>query len=232
MAFSFSYSRWTTWAECPAKYKFKHIDKLSEPKSAAMQRGIDIHSAVADYVSAKTPDMPAELKHFTALADQLRSVPSDYKMVEQQMAFDKEERRCDWFGPNAYWRFIWDVGVVNGKKTTVNSVDWKAGKPRGSYDAQMQIFAIPAYWLFPALESFTGHLVYLDVGDTVAVTYDRAAFYGPTCDPAARDGLYGLWLANVGMMEADRAFRATPSRDACRFCHFSARKGGPCQEGV
>ncbi|MGH7179596.1 MAG: hypothetical protein ACREJC_19630, partial [Tepidisphaeraceae bacterium] len=105
------------------------------------------------------------------------------------------------------------------------------GQPRGSYDAQMQIFAIPAYWMFEKLETFKGHLVYLDTGDTVSVEYDRAQFYGPSGDPASRDGLYGLWMSNVAMMESDRAFRAKPSRDACRFCHFHQKKGGPCAVG-
>lgn len=232
MSFSFSYSRWSTWAECPAKYKYKHIDKLPEPKSKAMQRGIDIHEAVAAYVDGKSDVMPESLKLFEGLANDLRNMPDPkLRKVEMQVAFDKDRKRVEWFSRNAYWRFIWDVMVFNGRGKEVDACDWKTGQPRGSYDAQMQIFAIPAYWMFENLETFRGHLVYLDTGDTVMVEYDRATFYGPSGDPAQRDGLYGLWMANVAMMEADRAFRPTPSREACRFCHFHKAKGGPCDAG-
>jgi len=196
-----------------------------------MQRGIDIHAAVAAYVDCKTDVLPDSLKLFTILADGIRAVPSDYRMVEMQLAFDKDQKRVEWFGRNAYWRFIWDAGMVNGPKTAFNAVDFKTGQPRGSYDAQMQIFAIPAYWMFDKLETFKGHLVYLDTGDTVTVTYDRAQFYGPSGDPAQRDGLYGLWMANAAMMEADQAFRPKPSRDACKWCTFHKAKGGPCEAG-
>jgi len=228
--FAFSYSRWSAWSECPAKYRYKHVDKLPEPKSAAMAKGIAAHQAAADYVSGKTDVLPPALRHYSRLAGEMRAVPEDHKFVEAQFAFDQDHQRCDWFGPNAAWRFIWDVGIVNGAKTQVNAVDFKTGSPRGSYDAQMQIFAIPAYWMFPKLENFLGHLAYLDTGDTVTVSYDRGVFYGPSGDPAKREGLHGYWMNNVAMMRNDRAFVATPSRDACKFCHYSDRRGGPCHD--
>lgn len=235
MTFSFSYSRWSCWDECPAKYKYKHIDKLPEPKSKAMEKGIEVHRQVAEYIEGKTDERPASLRLFTGMADALRDeAKHDLCKVEMQVAFDKDRKRVEWFSRNAYWRFIWDVLYINRRKdslASVDAVDWKTGQPRGSYDAQMQIFAIPAYWMFDNLTTFKGHLVYLDTGDVVTVEYDRAQFYGPSCDPAANDGLYGLWMANVAMMESDRAFRAKPSREACRFCHFHKAKGGPCEQG-
>ena len=232
MSFSFSYSRWSAWDECPAKYKYKHIDKLPEPKSPAMAKGIAVHRDVAAYIEGKADERPDSLKRFTALADGLREATSHGMCkVEMQVAFDKGQKRVEWFGRNAYWRFIWDAMTFNSTATKVDAVDWKTGQPRGSYDAQMQIFAIPAYWMFENLETFKGHLVYLDTGDTVTVEYDRAKFFGPSGDPAANDGLYGMWMANVAMMESDRAFRPKPSRDACKWCHFHKAKGGPCEAG-
>lgn len=231
-SFSFSYSRWSLWSKCPAAFKYANIDKLPRAKSPAMERGIKIHDAIAGYVGNKTDAFPEAGEKFSLLLRELRTLPEAQKAVEMQLAFDKEQRRCDWFGPNAYWRFIWDVGVFNEHGKHFNAIDWKTGKPYGSYTDQMQIFTIPAFWMIPDLESFTGHLLYLDSGDSVKVTYTREQFYGPSCDPANRDGLYGLWLSNVEMMEADRTFRPTPSQDACRFCDFHSKRGGPCNVGV
>jgi len=105
----------------------------------------------------------------------------------------------------------------------IEMADWKTGKMYGSYDAQMQIFSIPAFLRFPSLESFAGNLIYLESGDSVRTVYTRPQF---------ENGLNDLWRSNAAMMAADRSFTPKPSRDACRFCDFHAKKGGPCQDGV
>lgn len=232
MKFSFSYSRWSVWKECPAKYRYKFIECLPEPKSKAMERGIKVHEDAAAYVEGRMDKVPASLERFSVLATELREWPGPRKMVESQIAFDVDRRRCDWFGPNAYWRFIWDVAAWDAAEQAVNIVDWKTGSPRGSYDEQMQIFALPAYWMFKSLEWFGAHLVYLDTGDVNSMTFTREQVFGPSGDPVKGDGLNGVWLANVSMMASDRAFRPTPSESACKWCAFSWRKGGPCREGV
>ena len=110
MTFSFSYSRWSCWDECPAKYKYKHIDKLPEPKSKAMEKGIEVHRQVAEYIEGKTDERPASLRLFTGMADALRDeAKHDMCKVEKQVALDKHRKRVEWFSRNAYWRFIWDV---------------------------------------------------------------------------------------------------------------------------
>lgn len=220
--FSFSYSRWSLWKKCPRQYKYKHVDKMYEPTSPAMLKGRETHTALEKYVKQETHERPPEAKRFTKLVDDLRQVPPDQIKVEEQMAYDRDQRPCAWFGPNAYYRFIWDVGVLNAPAPThVDAVDWKTGKMYGSYDDQMQLFAIPAFLRFPKLESFSGHLIYLDSGDAVSVTYTRDQFEG---------GLNDLWKGNAAMMEADQSFEPKPSADACRFCHFKASKGGPCRD--
>lgn len=227
--FAFSYSRWALWKQCPAAYKYKNIDKLPEPASPAMERGRKVHDDVANYVDNKRDDRPKVLDRFTMLADGIRRVAPENKLVEGQLAFDRDFKRCDWFGPNAYTRFIWDAAIWDDQRREMNAVDWKTGQPRGSYDDQMQIFAMPAYWTLPNLESFTGHLVYLDHGDSVAYPIDRATWFGAQGDPARKDGYYGMWLDNIARFEADTTFAPTPSFDACKFCKFKTAKGGPCQ---
>lgn len=231
-SFAFSYSRWALWDTCPAAYKYKNIDKIPEPVSKAMERGRKVHDAAAAWVEGKSAQRPKELERFTLLADGIRAMPAELKSIEVQMAFDADNLPCSWFGPNARWRFIWDAAVVDPRRVHMDAVDWKTGSPKGSYDAQMQIFAIPAFWTEPALETFTGHLVYLDSGGVIDYPITREQFYGPSGDPARRDGLYGLWMNNAAMMESDRAFTPKPSFDACRWCNFHWKKGGPCKSGV
>jgi len=230
--FSFSYSRWSLWRKCPKAFKLQNVDKLPIETGPALIKGRKIHDEIADYLQHKTDEAPTSLtKKFATLGQQLRDVPSSNIMIEDQMAFDKDRRAVGWFGANAYYRMIWDVGVSVSNKV-IQAVDWKTGKPYDSYDDQKQIFALPAFWLNPDLEEFTGNWVYLDHGDVHSTTFNRAQMYGPTCDPAADDGLHGLWKANAAMMESDVSYRATPSKDACKWCEFGPNKQNLCEDGV
>ena len=47
---SWSFSRWNVYEECPAKAKYKFIDKLKEPGSAAMDRGTALHKQCEDFL--------------------------------------------------------------------------------------------------------------------------------------------------------------------------------------
>lgn len=230
--FSFSYSRWSLWRKCPKAFKLQHVDKLPMETGEALLKGRRIHDEIAGYLEGKTTEQPKSLsKKFAIMGAQIAGVPSGDMLVEKQMAFDKDSRPVGWFGANAYFRFIWDVGIT-ASPTEVQAVDWKTGRPYDSYDDQKQMFALPAFWLNPNLESFTGHWVYLDHGDVHTTTFTRDQVYGPTGDPAANDGLHGMWKANAAMMESDIAFRPTPSREACKWCEFGPNKQNICAEGV
>lgn len=232
-SFAFSYSRWSDWKKCPQMYKFKNVDKVDTgPTSPALLKGRKVHDDVAHYLEGKT-DLPEVLaKHFSIVGQHIRELPKDRKAIEKQMAFDREAKPVSWFGKNAYTRFIWDALVLDAPRisevTKASAIDWKTGKPYGSYDDQMQIFSIPAFWTYPNLEEFTGHLLYLDSGEDKDFTITRTQFY---------EHVQGTWVANIRMMEADVAYPPKPSRDACRFCDFNAKgKGmdkpwGVCQVG-
>ena len=61
---SWSFSRYMDWRGCPAKAKYKHLDKLAEPPNAAMERGSMIHKLAEDYTLGVLKRIPAELKAF------------------------------------------------------------------------------------------------------------------------------------------------------------------------
>ena len=50
-----SYSRLTTWEQCPLKAKLKYIDGLKEPGSPAMDRGTAIHKDAEEQGSDGQP---------------------------------------------------------------------------------------------------------------------------------------------------------------------------------
>ena len=230
--FSFSYSRWADWSKCPAMYKYKHIDKVDTgPTPKALLEGRKVHDDVAHFIEGKENKMPDRLsKHFSILGETLAWMYDQMKegivQVEKQLAFDRDKRPVKWFGKNAYTRFIWDVLVVDDdnltKVTQAHAVDWKTGKPYGSYDDQMQIFSLPAFWTYPNLEVFGGHLLYLDTGDEeFEISREQFDQY-----------VERTWQNNIATMESDKSFTPTPSRDACRFCDFGPAKMGLCKVGM
>jgi len=214
-------------------FKYKHVDKIDTgPTPKALIEGRKVHDDVAHYIEGKTSEMPERLsKNFSIVGETLRQDYANMKegvvQVEKQMAFDREAKPVSWFGANAYTRFIWDVLYVDDDRIagveTAAAVDWKTGRPYGSYDDQMQIFSIPAFWTYPRLETFTGHLLYLDTGDDKEFEITREQFY---------THVERTWVGNIRMMEADKSYQPTPSKDACRFCDFGPRKLGICPVGV
>lgn len=229
--FAFSYSRWATWRKCPKSYKLQHVDKIDTgPTPKAMLEGRKVHDDIAHYLEAKKPEIPERLsKNFKILGEKLnwmyREMHDGIVQVEKQMSFDREQRPVSWFSSDSWTRFIWDALVVDAAKipdvTMASAVDWKTGKPYGSYDDQMQIFSLPAFWTYPNLQTFTGHLLYLDTGEDKEFTITREQFYG---------GLERTWLGNVSMMESDVAYPATPSKDSCRWCDFGRKKLNICED--
>ncbi len=220
--FSFSYSRWSLYSKCPKAFKLKNVDKIDTgPTPPALLKGRKVHDDAANYLMGKTDEMPQALTKFSILANDIRSLPADKLHIEEQMAFDKQGLRTTWFGPTTYYRFTWDVGIETSPQK-VDAVDWKTGKRYDSYDDQQQLFALPAFWINPNLEEFTGHWCYLDTGEVDSVTFNRQQ----------AQHLSQVWAGNAAMMEADKAFLPKPSKSACRFCDFGPNKMNICEDGV
>jgi len=55
---SWSNTRWNDYAQCPARAHWKHIDKLPEPKSAPMARGIEMARIEEAYFKGELKTLP------------------------------------------------------------------------------------------------------------------------------------------------------------------------------
>lgn len=55
---SWSNSRWGDYSQCPARAHYKHIQKLQEPKSGYMDRGIEIAKIEEDFFTGKAKTLP------------------------------------------------------------------------------------------------------------------------------------------------------------------------------
>lgn len=215
---SWSFSRWSDYDQCPAKAKYKHIDKLREPPNEAMTRGIRIHKAAEDFLAGKAKQLPEDLK---LLKKEYTDMKKLMPRCEQEWALDSEWKPTGWFDKNAWLRIKMDAEArAKGDPTTMLADDTKTGKPRGGYGAQMSLYALGGFFLYPMIQKVRTRLLFTDHGPSATVVEEFERKDAPV--------LQKDWLKRIKAMLNDKRFAPKPG-NYCMWCHFSKSKGGPCK---
>lgn len=233
---SWSFSRYSDYKQCPLKAKLKHLDKIEEPPSDAMQRGADIGRMAELFIKGTLKKLPVELKKFKAKFEELRKMYARdprSMTVEDTWAFTGTwgpSRWDDW--ANCVVRVKVDAGYPTGKKT-MTVIDWKTGKFRAEqkedYLEQLELYALAALLRNQALEEVRTFLCYLDAGVTHPEPgSDDERVYTRADLPE----LKRTWDRRTRSMLLDRSFVPRPN-DRCVWCHYrKANKengGGQCR---
>lgn len=222
---AWSYSRYADYKQCPAKFKFKHLMRLPDPGSPAMQRGNDIHAMAEKYVKLRGKGkIPPELKNVAvelehcrkagAIAEQAMGFHDDWQWTGQPHWFDRGLSRPVWF------RMKMDVAVSYEDCTGLVG-DWKTGKKYFSNEEQIELFGAAALMRFPKWKEVDCRLWYTDVD---ADDNEIQRVYTVTDGAKIRRD----WEKRVLPMFNDRRFAPTPN-DKCHWCAFRKEAGGPCQ---
>ena len=238
---AWSYSRLMDYEKCPQLYKFKVIDKLPEPGSAAMERGGDIHKKAEAYLNSRKSKCPQELKRVEPELKALRRLGA---VAEDQWTFTRDfAGSTSWFGKDAWARLKIDsvADIKFGDASSVRSlevagkapsdkqvgvwvVDWKTGKfrPEASVD-QLELYVLGSFLLRPSAAFALASLAFTDVGQLVHSFVLR--------NPRTVSAMKAKWLKRVKPLQVETKFKPTPSDAACYWCFFSKKKGGPCKAG-
>ena len=129
---SWSFSRYSTYQSCAFKAYLTIIEKLKEPKNAAMERGTGIHDGAEKYLKGELKALPKEMAGFKALAKRLRDKRKkepDSVIIEDMWVFKKDWTPTVWNDWNGAWVRI-KVDVAERTGNVVNIGDWKSGKFR------------------------------------------------------------------------------------------------------
>ena len=220
---AWSFSAWDMWRECPAKYKYAKIDKLGTTDKPAFLKGRQVHDGIAKFLTREIDTLPPAVtsKIATRTYNEFRTF--DNIVVEQQWGFDRQWKPTGWFakGPHATWlRTIVDAGILYDDMTA-EVIDHKTGKPRGSYDDQLELFALSTMRHLPAVTNVTTRLQFVE-HEVPPVIHAYPASDVPK--------LIDKWEGKVRPMFEDTAFLPRPG-DRCRWCDFSRSNGGPCRYG-
>jgi hypothetical protein len=232
---SWSFSRYSDFRECPLKFKLKHMDRIKEPPSDAMQRGIDNHTFAEQYVKGTLKKLPPALCGLKAEFDAMRKMYKAKKfpmIVEDNWAFtvDWEETQWnDWV--NCWVRIKLDAAHYTDARTMFVT-DWKGGKPNdfknAEYMEQMELYAVAAL-LMSAVEDVEIHvrLGYHETGEFIVprdkegneIVYTRADL----------PRLLKEWNKRVKPMMTATNFPPRANR-GCQWCFYGQAgiaKGGP-----
>ncbi len=231
---AWSMSRLRDWETCARQAFYKHVKKLKDQGSAAMDRGTGLHASAEEYVSNRKNEIAPDFVHsrkIKALADALRKEFKERRVrTELDLALNRKWQRCEWMDPNVYVRIKIDVlrlfpykktpkgGTLLAKEAHV--IDWKSGKLRehGEYDDQLNQYATGALSAGYA-ESAKGQIAFID--QNVILERPKGCL---TLDqlPAAQKA----WDKRVLPMMEDTTFAPHPGN--CKYCPFSINKEGPC----
>lgn len=210
---AWSYSRLHAWEECPLRAKLKLLDKRQEPEGPALARGNAIHKEAERFASGQVRSLPTSLSQ---MKDDFKELKKAKPLVEQQWAFTRDWEPCDWFGRDAWLRVICDAVTVSPPLAVV--IDHKTGKLREGYNDQVELFALAAMAKFQDIDAVRTELWYLDHGVKIPNEFDRSM----------EKKLRTKWEKRSKPMLLDKTFAPRPGW-ACRYCHFSKSKGGPCK---
>lgn len=223
---SWSFSRYNDYRSCPRKAFFKHVCKLKEPGSAAMDRGTAIHKMAEDWIKGVSKKMPPELALFK---DDLNKLKAAYKKrtlpitVEDNWAFTADWTQTQWNDWIGCWVRIKIDAAHYADADTVVVTDFKTGKFRDDkndeYVEQLEIYILSALLMYPGAK-VRARLLYLDTGDV----FELDRYYTATdIEPLKK-----LWAKRTKPMLSDTTFAPKPG-NGCTWCHFSKGKSGPCK---
>lgn len=167
-----SYSAITTFAKCPKRYYHTRVARdVVDEGSAATRYGTEGHEAAELYIRDGKP-LPGKFRFMQSTLDVLNAMQGT-KHTEIEMGVRKTNDGylpTTFDDPEAWYRGIADLLVVNGKKGLL--ADYKTGKSaRYADEKQLDLLAGAAFLHFPTLRKLKSTLLFVVSGEIVHKTH-------------------------------------------------------------
>jgi len=233
---SWSYSRYSDYKKCPQLARFKHVDKLKEPDSAAYAKGNRVHALAQVWVTGEVPPLDRDNKSYHAelvvldckgpIPRELETFAEEFAQLrktsgkgEQSWGFDADWKvvrwddwaRC-WLRVKTDFHYIQREGTSNKKKSPHHGfiIDYKTGKEYPEHEEQRSLYALGMFLLYPDLASVTAAHWYLEPGIERHDTWLAADF------PKLKE----YWTKRTHGLLTDTTFAPNPTASNCQWCHF------------
>lgn len=214
-----SYSRYSTYKKCPAKYNYAYNLKVPVergPASPAMLRGSEIHKSVENYLNKLSemlhPDIHKNYgQFFMGLRESYENHP------ELKFALDDDWQPCDFDDEHCMVRGFMDNVVDTGFEQPHLVQEYKTGKVYDDHEEQRSLYGMVDLIIADKWSSVDVHTIYFDKKKFVQVNYTRAML------PEYK----GMWKRKFKEMDDDTVFITKPQY-SCKWCEYSTHNGGPC----
>lgn len=214
-----SYSSLSTYLECPKSYHLSYIMGVKTPPSPAMARGSRLHKQAENFLNGTFKQIPYDLAKVSIQLHELRQRKAK---PERTWLLDRNWHPVE-DQSKAWIKSIVDVHYLDPMTMTLYVEDFKTGQEYDSHRDQLELYAIKGMIMYPGVERVDVSALYIDQGRRAKEDrYLRAML----------PKLQEKWHANAVRMMEDRVWEPTPSPDACKWCDFNKKRGGPCEAGV
>lgn len=213
-----SYSLWAQFKKCPKSVKYAKIDKLPQPVVPAMERGTMIHLKAEHFLKGDITGMPKELKKLSDVYRGLKKQKPEH--IEEFWSLGRKWQRVKDGFRDGWFTLKADAALAPRKDGVAVGIDHKTGRYYPGHDEQAELTAVMLRKWYPDADEYAVEFLYTDQGEVQSYTFKPRYLM-------SRDD---HWIEQGELIMAERKFLATPSRNACDWCGFSSKKGGPCQD--
>lgn len=229
---AWSYSRLTTFEQCPLRAKIAYVDRIPEPERPLPagktehpnDRGTRIHEAAELFVKGGV-ELITELKDFKDEFENLRSLYAAGQVsLEGEWGINREWMPVGWMAREVWCRVKLDA-MVRLSDTQAVVIDYKTGKKAGNevkHAEQTQLYAIATMDRFPSMEIITAELWYTDQNDMTSFEFTREDI----------ERYRERYDARGEKMTSETEFVARPSIFNCKWCPYAPNATGHCEVGV
>lgn len=213
-----SYSVLSRYESCAAKRKYADVMRIPNPKNKYMQRGIDAHDGLENYMTKKISRLPKILKPLAADLKLLRGINAN---AEEMWAVDKNWKPCGWKDWDVAWcRSKIDLGWLENDELMI--VDLKTGRFK-DYEDQADLYAVMGFIHVPYAKVIRVENWYPDLdGHKVPM----GSYHRRRLKPMQKE-----FNIRVRHMLKDKKMLPNPGPQ-CKRCNFSStHNDGPCKAG-
>lgn len=219
----YSYSKVSTYVECPHKFKLQYVDGVRTPfmDNHVFEKGRYFHCAVENHPNPVVPVF--KFKENEARREELESqvaaILSSEKVLrllgscvkrEYRFYLDSMLRYANRTSKDIFFKGIIDY-IGQTEPGSIDMVDWKSGKTKSGSLKQLKFYSIWAFEAFKNIDNIRVSLFYLEDDVERAENVSRED----------RVEIVEGFLETVGRIESDTGYEKRPNRN-CEYCAFFA----------
>jgi hypothetical protein len=166
-----SFSSLKTFQQCPKKYYHTKVAKdVKEPDTTATLYGKSAHTVAEEYIRDGI-DIPPAFEYLRDTLDALASIPG-IKLCEEQLGLTKDLEPCAFDAPEAWWRGIADLVILDEERELAWSVDYKTSKSARYADVkQLDLVATAIFKKYPKIKKIKSALLFVVSKEFVKATH-------------------------------------------------------------